>query len=117
MRHGVSGRKFDRPTGARMAMYRNLVTDLLGHEKIVTTEAKAKEIQRMAEKFITLGKTDDLSSRRQASAFLYDEAVAAKVFKDLGPRFKERHGGYTRIVKIGPRLGDGAPMVQIELVK
>lgn len=117
MKHGVAGRKFNRPTAHRLAMYRNLVTDLLNHEKIVTTEAKAKEIRGMAEKMITLGKQGDLHARRQALSFLYDEKVAEKVFAELATRYKERKGGYTRIVKLGMRLGDGAPKVQLELVK
>jgi large subunit ribosomal protein L17 len=106
-----------RESGHRKALYRNLVTDLLKHEKIVTTEAKAKEIRGMAEKMITLGKKSGLSSYRQALAFITDEKVAAKVFSELGPRYKERPGGYTRLTKLEPRLGDGARMAQIELVK
>jgi large subunit ribosomal protein L17 len=117
MRHQVSGRKFDRPTAARLAMYRNLVTSLLDNEKIVTTEAKAKEIRAMAEKMITLGKKGDLAARRQAMAFIYKEDVVDKVFDDIAKRFAERPGGYTRITKLLPREGDGAPMAQIELVK
>jgi len=98
-------------------MYRNLVTDLLGHEKITTTEAKAKEVRSLAEKVITLGKEGGLHSRRQALSFLLDNKVAEKVFTELAPRYAERPGGYTRIIKLGRRLGDGAPMVQLELVK
>jgi len=98
-------------------MYRNLVTDLLGYEKITTTEAKAKEVRGLAEKMITLGKQGNLHSRRQALAFIIDIKVTEKVFTELAPRYAERHGGYTRITKLGPRLGDGAPMVQLELVK
>jgi large subunit ribosomal protein L17 len=117
MKHQLSGRKFDRPTAARRAMYRGLVTSLLDNEKIVTTEAKAKEIRAMAEKMITLGKKGDLAARRQAMAFIYKEDVVAKVFSDMAKRFAERTGGYTRITKLVPRMGDGAPMAQIELVK
>jgi large subunit ribosomal protein L17 len=117
MRHRVAGRKLDRPTGHRIAMYRNLVTDLLGYEKITTTEAKAKEVRGLAEKIITLGKKGGLHSRRQALSFLLDKKVAEKVFTELAPRYTERPGGYTRIIKLGRRLGDGAPMVQLELVK
>ena len=117
MRHKVSGRKFGRATDERWAMYRNLVTDLLNHEKITTTEAKAKEIRGMAEQMITLGKNGNLNARRQALAFIYDEKVTAKVFKELATRYASRPGGYTRITKTGPRLGDGADMAQIELVK
>ena len=115
--HKVSGRKFDRPTAQRMALYRNLVMSLLDSEKIVTTEAKAREIRGMAEKIITLGKKGDLNARRQALAFIYDENVVTKVFDDIAKRYAERQGGYTRITKLGPRLGDGAPMAQLELVK
>ncbi len=116
MRHQVSGRKFDRPTHERLAMYRNLVTSLLASEKMVTTEAKAKEIRRIAERMITLGKKGDLAARRRALSFIYDESVVEKLFGDIAPRYAERHGGYTRIIKLGPRQGDAAPMAQIELV-
>jgi large subunit ribosomal protein L17 len=94
-----------------------MVTDLLRYEKIVTTEAKAKEIRGMAEKMITLGKKSGLHAYRQALSFITDTKVTAKVFSELGPRYKERPGGYTRLVKLEPRPGDGAPMVQLELVK
>jgi len=117
MRHKVAGRKLGRSTGHRRAMYRNLVTDLLGYEKITTTEAKAKEVRGMAEKMITLGKQGGLHSRRRAMAFIIDKKVTEKVFTELAPRYTERPGGYTRITKLGPRLGDGAAMVQLELVK
>ena len=117
MRHKISGRRFDRDTGHRLAMYRNLVTDLLGHEKIVTTEAKAKEIRGMAERIITLGKSGGLHARRRALAYLRDVSVAEKVFAELAPRYASRPGGYVRIAKLGPRLGDGAPMAQLELIK
>jgi large subunit ribosomal protein L17 len=117
MRHGVVSRKFDRPIGYRQLMFRNLVTEVLDHEKIKTTEPKAKAIQGMTEKMITLAKTGGLHARRQAMSFLLDKRVATKLFAELGPRYTDRHGGYTRIVKIGMRLGDGASMVQIELIK
>ena len=117
MRHKVAGRKLGRDTGHRRAMYRNLVTDLLDYEKITTTEAKAKEVRGLAEKMITLGKEGQLHSRRQALSFIIDKKVAEKVFAELAPRYAERPGGYTRITKLGPRLGDGAAMVQLELVK
>ena len=117
MRHRVAGRKFDRPTAHRLAMFRNLVTDLLRYEQIRTTEAKAKEIRGLAEKMITLGKDGTLPARRQALAFIYDKDVVRKVFDDLGPRYQTRSGGYTRIVRMGPRLGDGAPIVSLELVE
>ncbi len=117
MRHGVAGRGLGRASGHRKALYRNLVTDLLDYGKIRTTEAKAKEIRAMAEKMITLAKNGGLSARRQALAFLYDESVVNKLFDDLAGKFADRAGGYTRITKLGPRLGDGAPMAQIELVE
>jgi large subunit ribosomal protein L17 len=117
MRHQVSGRRFDRSTDARMAMYRNMVTSLLDNEKVVTTEAKAKEIRPMAEKVITLGKKGTLDARRRALAFIYDENIVTKLFTDIATRYAQRPGGYTRIVKLAPRLGDNAPMAQIELVK
>ena len=116
MRHKVAGRKLSRATGHRKAMYRNLVTDLLRYEKIITTEAKAKEVRGLAERMITLGKEDELHSRRQALSFILDKKVTEKVFAELSPRYAERPGGYTRITKLGSRLGDGAPMVQLELV-
>ena len=117
MRHKVAGRKLSRASGHRKALYRNLVTDLLNHEKITTTEAKAKEVRSLAERMITLGKAGGLSSRRQALAFILYERIADKVFTELAPRYAERPGGYTRIIKLGPRIGDGAPMVQLELVE
>ncbi len=116
MRHKVSGRRLERSKSHRRALYRNLVTDLLSHEKIKTTEPKAKEIQGMSEKMITLGKKGGLHAYRQALSFIIDEKVVEKVFSDIAPRYAERNGGYTRIVKLGHRPGDDAPMVQIELV-
>ncbi|TET16930.1 MAG: 50S ribosomal protein L17 [Dehalococcoidia bacterium] len=117
MRHKVAGRKLGRPSGHRRAMYRNLVTDLLGYEKITTTEAKAKEVRSLAEKMITLGKKGGLHSRRQALSFIIDKKVTDRVFTDFASRYAERPGGYTRIIKLGPRLGDGAAMVRLELVE
>ncbi|MCD6453119.1 MAG: 50S ribosomal protein L17 [Dehalococcoidales bacterium] len=117
MRHKVVGGKLGRPSGHRRAMCRNLVTDFLGYEKITTTEARAREVRRLAEKMITLGKKGSLPARRQALAFILDERVVDKVFTDLAPRYAERHGGYTRMVKLGPRSGDGAAMVQLQLVE
>ncbi len=116
MRHKVSGRRLERSSSHRQLLYRNLVTDLLDHEKIVTTEPKAKEIRGMSEKMITLGKKGGLHAYRQALSFIIDEKVVEKVFSGLAPRYAERNGGYTRIIKLGPRPGDNAPMVQIELV-
>jgi large subunit ribosomal protein L17 len=116
MRHKQQSRRFDRPTDQRLAMFRGLVTDLLKHEQLKTTEAKAKAIRPLAEKMVTLGKDNTLASRRRVLSYVYDKDVAAKIFEDLGPRYAERAGGYTRLVRLGPRLGDGAEMVQIELV-
>lgn len=105
-----------RPTDHRLALYRNLATDLLRYEKVQTTEAKAKEVRRLAEEMITKAKAGTLHDRRQALSELYDPAVVDKLFDTLAPRFQERPGGYTRIIRIGPRKGDAAPMVQLELV-
>jgi len=116
MRHRVAGRHFGRPTDHRLSMYRNLVTDLLRHERITTTEAKAKEIRPMAEKMITLGKRGDVHARRQALAFMYDTKVVKKVFDEIAPRMASRPGGYTRITAIEARKGDGARVATIELV-
>jgi len=117
MRHRLAGRKLSRPTEQRWALYRNQVTALLAHEKIVTTEAKAKEVRTLAEKMITLGKDGSLASRRQVLAFITDKKVVDKLFAEIAPSYAERKGGYTRLLKLGPRPGDSAPMVQIELVK
>lgn len=116
MRHKVAGNKLSRSTAHRRALYRNLVTDLLRYEKIVTTDAKAKEARSIAEKMITLGKQGTLHARRQALTFLNDKTVVEKVFTEIAPRYTGRSGGYTRMVKLGIRLGDGASMTQIELV-
>jgi large subunit ribosomal protein L17 len=117
MRHKVAGRKLSRSSSHRWALFRNLVTDLLNYEKITTTEAKAKEVRSLAEQMITLGKGGGLHPRRQALSFIFDEKVVDKVFDELASRYAERPGGYTRITKIGPRLGDGAPMAQLEFIK
>ena len=117
MRHRVAGRTLSRPTGHRVLMYRNLVTDLLSKGKIITTEAKAREIRGLVERMITLGKDGTLASRRRALAFSNDKKVIAKLFEEIGPGYSERAGGYTRLVKLGPRKGDNAAMAQIELVK
>jgi large subunit ribosomal protein L17 len=117
MRHNIAGKSLGRSSGHRRAMYRNLVTSLLRREKIVTTEAKAKQVRSLAEKMITLGKKSGLHSYRQVLAFIIDKKVTAKVFSELAPRYQERSGGYTRITKLESRLGDNAPMVQLELVK
>jgi len=117
MRHQIAGRKLGRPIGHRLALYRNLVADLFRHGKIVTTEAKAREIRGLAEKMITLGKENTLASRRRALAFITDKNVVDKIFAELGPKYKDRPGGYTRLVKLGPRPGDGAPTAKLELVE
>lgn len=117
MRHRIAGRKLGRESSHRRALYRNMVTDLLKHEKLVTTEPKAKEVRGIAEKMITLGKKSGLHSYRQAMSYITDKKVAEKLFADLAPRYKERPGGYTRIIKLQPRLGDGASMVKLELVE
>jgi len=109
------GRKLSRSTSHRLALYRNQVTDLLRYGKIVTTEAKAKEVRSLAEKMITLGKDGDLNDRRQALAFINNKDVVKKVFEEVAPKYADRAGGYTRMARLGPRLGDGAPMVQLEL--
>jgi large subunit ribosomal protein L17 len=116
MAHRIDGRKLGRATDHRLALFRNLVTDLLKHERIITTEAKAREVRGLAEKMITLGKRGDLHARRQALRYVYDKTVVDKLFDDLAPRFARRAGGYSRMVKIGPRQGDGARMAQLELL-
>ncbi len=116
MRHGVSGRKFDMPTNQRKALFRGLVRSLIIHEKIQTTTPRAKEVRPMAEKLITLGKKGTVHARRQALAFLPDKDVVDKLFSDVAPRYQSRPGGYTRIIKTGKRLGDGADMAVLELV-
>ena len=116
MRHRVAGRKLSRSSSHRRALYRNLVTDLLRYEKIVTTEAKAKSVKPLAEHMLTLGKEGSLHARRQVLAYLTDTRVVEKVFAELGPRYENRPGGYTRLIKLGPRSGDNAPMIQLELV-
>lgn len=116
MRHRVAGRKLGRDSAHRRSLFRNQVTDLLRYEKLVTTEAKAREIQGQAERVITLGKEGSLHARRQALAFVLDKRVVDRVFSELGPRYSGRPGGYTRLTKLGPRLGDGAAMARLELV-
>jgi large subunit ribosomal protein L17 len=116
MRHRKSGRKLNRSASHRWALMRNLITSLLRDEKIKTTDAKAKELRRWADRVITLGKQGTLHARRQVLAIVQDKAVARKLFDIIAPRFKQRPGGYTRIVKIGIRRGDAAPVSIIELV-
>ncbi len=117
MRHRVSGRKLDRPTEHRLALYRNQVAELIDHEKIVTTVAKAKEVKSLTERVITLGKAGDIASRRRAIGFLPQEKTAKKVFDDLARRYAKRDGGYVRLVRMGTRRGDAAEMAQLELVE
>lgn len=117
MRHHKSGRKLNRTYAHRVAMLENMITSLIRHERITTTHPKAKEARRMVEKVITLGKTDTLHSRRLAFRILQDETIVKKVFDVLGPRFAQRPGGYTRIMKVGFRHGDNAPMSILEFVE
>ena len=116
MRHNKSGRKFGRTAAHRQAMTRNQITSLLRSGRIETTEAKAKELRRWVERVITTAKSDDLAARRAVIKQVTDPDVTARLFANLMPRFRDRPGGYTRIIAKGPRPGDGAPMVLIELV-
>jgi large subunit ribosomal protein L17 len=116
MRHRVDHRKLGRHTAHRMAMLRNMVTSLLEHEEIRTTTAKAKELRRVAERMITLGKKGTLADRRRALAFVRSKAVTAKLFDELAKRYGKRPGGYTRQFKVGPRHGDNAEISIIQLV-
>ncbi len=109
-------RKLGRPAAHRKAMLRNLVTDLLREGRITTTDTRAKEAGREAEKMITLAKRGDLHARRQVMAYVFDETVAKKLFDEIAPKYADRNGGYTRILKLGPRQGDAAEMVFLELV-
>ena len=116
MRHRKSGRKLGRNSSHRKAMFRNMATSLFRHETIKTTVPKAKELRRVAEPLITLAKVDGVANRRLAFDRLRDKEIVGKLFQDLGPRFKERPGGYIRILKLGPRAGDAAPMALVMLV-
>jgi large subunit ribosomal protein L17 len=116
MRHKRSGKKLGRDASHRRALYANLAGALIEHGRIKTTEAKAKAVKPIAEQMITLGRRGDLHARRQALAFLRSPDVVHKLFSDVGPRFADRPGGYSRIVKIGPRPGDAAQLVYLELV-
>ena len=117
MRHNSAGRRLGRTTSHRTAMFRNMVTSFLEHEKITTTDAKAKELRSIAEHMITLGKKGDLHATRQAAAYIRDKKVVTKLFATLAPRYADRPGGYTRIIKLGIRPGDTAPISVIELVE
>ena len=116
MRHHRAGRKLGRDSAHRKALYANLACALIEHGRIKTTEAKAKEVRPIVEQMITLGKRGDLAARRQAIAELRSQDAVHKLFAEVAPRFSERPGGYTRIVKIGPRQGDAAEMAYLELV-
>ena len=116
MRHRQSGRKLNRNSSHRTALFRNMTVSLVRHELIKTTVAKAKELRRVAEPLITLAKTDSVSRRRLAFARLRDRPTVTKLFNELGPRYKSRPGGYLRILKCGYRVGDKAPMAIVELV-
>ena len=116
MRHRVAGRKLGRKTAHRIMMFRNLVTSFLDKERIRTTLPRAKEVRPIAERMITLGKRESLHARRQALAFIKDPQVVSKLFETLAPRFAERKGGYTRIIRLGFRDGDGAQMALLELI-
>ena len=116
MRHAKAGRKLNRTSSHRQAMFANMAGSLIKHEQIVTTLPKAKELRRVTERLITMGKKGDLANRRRAASKLRDEAMTRKLFDVLGPRYQNRPGGYTRVLKAGFRQGDMAPMAVIELV-
>jgi large subunit ribosomal protein L17 len=116
VRHRRSGRKLGRDASHRKALYSNLAGSLIEHGRIKTTEAKAKSVKPVVEQMITLGRRGDVHARRQALAYLRSQDVVYKLFSDVAPRFADRPGGYTRIVKLGPRQGDSAEMVYLELV-
>ena len=117
MRHGMSGRKLNRTSSHRKAMFANMAVALLKHEQIKTTLPKAKDLRRVVDKLITLGKRGDLHARRQALSVLRDDKITAKLFDELATRYESRPGGYTRVLKAGFRHGDMAPMAYIELVE
>ncbi len=116
MRHQMAGRHLGRNTAQRKALFRGLITDLFRHERITTTEAKAKAVRGEAEHLLTLAKRGDVHARRVVNQTVLDKKVVGKMFETLGPRYKERAGGYTRLLKLGPRQGDAAEMVILELV-
>ncbi|MQA00389.1 MAG: 50S ribosomal protein L17 [Dehalococcoidia bacterium] len=116
MRHRKAGRRFDMPTAQRMAMFRNLTTAVLDHGYVQTTEARAKETRRFVDRMVTLGKRGTVHARRQALTFVYDPKVVDRLFEEIAPRYAQRPGGYTRVVKLGPRNGDAAPTARLELV-
>ena len=116
MRHGMVNRKLGRTTGHRLAMFRNQLASLIDKERIITTLPKAKELRPQVERLITLGKNDSVHARRQAARLIEDDAIVSKLFDTVGPRFGDRPGGYTRIIKLGPRRGDAAEMAILEFV-
>ena len=116
MRHKKLGRRFSRDSAHRQAMFSNMAASLIKHEQIVTTLAKAKDLRRVMDKYITLAKRGDLNSRRIAASRMGDEAMVKKLFDTLAPRYKDRSGGYTRVMKAGYRYGDSAPVAVIEFV-
>jgi large subunit ribosomal protein L17 len=116
MRHRRAGRKLGRDSAHRKALYSNLASALIEHGRIKTTEAKAKEVRPIVEQMITLGKRGDVAAHRQAVAFLRSQGIAHLLFSEVAPRFADRPGGYTRVVKLGPRQGDAAQMAYLELV-
>jgi large subunit ribosomal protein L17 len=116
MQHRRLGRRFSRDPSHRQAMFSNMAASLIRHEQIVTTLAKAKDLKRVMDKYITLAKRGDLNSRRLAASRMRDEAMVKKLFDTLGPRYKDRNGGYTRVLKAGYRYGDSAPVAVIEFV-
>ena len=116
MRHQRAGRKLGRDSAHRKALYANLASALIEHGRIKTTEAKAKEVRPIVEQMITLGKRGDVSAQRQAVAFLRSKPITHRLFSEIAPRFADRTGGYTRVVKLGPRQGDAAQMAYLELV-
>ena len=117
MRHKKAGRKFSRTPAHRKAMFRSMLTSLFRHEKITTTDAKAKELKRLADQMITLGKKGGLHAIRAVATVINDPEVVRKVFKEIAPRFSERRGGYTRAVKVGQRRGDGAEITIVEILE
>jgi large subunit ribosomal protein L17 len=116
MYHGKAGRKLGRTSSHREAMFRNMVTSIIKHESIRTTDTKAKELRKLAEKMITLGKRGDLHARRQALSVVRDKQMVDKLFGDLAERYRTRAGGYTRIIKVGYRIGDNAPVSILEFI-
>jgi large subunit ribosomal protein L17 len=116
MRHQQTSRRFDMPSAQRMAMFRNMTTDVLKHGYVRTTEPRAKEVRKFVEHMITLGKRGTLHSRRQALAFVYDPDVVQELFEEIAPRYGTRAGGYTRLIHLGQRQGDAARMARLELV-